>query len=137
MGDNKQLSANSKWCISHERTMELVHFCRQYPEWSREYRDICNDHATRDTLIMAYRDKSRQNRPVEDIIMRGLKLLEKMDLVDHTAFETSREISKWLRKGVIEGLSYDAMNALDPLPVSRDVYYDIRREFFYRLALKR
>ena len=48
-----ELSKNNKYWISKHRYYELKHFCLQYPEWQKEYSNICMIILSRASLKVA------------------------------------------------------------------------------------
>lgn len=54
-------------------------------------------------------------------------------MVTISAHEAAFELEHWLMIGVTKGLTYDKINAADPMPCGRELYYTMYRKFFYIL----
>lgn len=138
MNHMKTLSKKNPYYISKERKLELIHFCRQYPEWRDKYNSIV--HAVNGPRMCATEVvkimRGLLPRPTEGAVFDAWALAKKMDIVDATAREVNPRLCRAIREGAIYGKSYDEMNALEPLPVSRSEYYKSLRKFFWLLDQK-
>lgn len=138
MGNMKTLSEKNPYYISTEKKLELIHFCRQYPEWRAEYNALVHSAEGRSMAFDVVKVlRGASPRPTEGIMLQAVKLCEKMDLVELSAFNANPKIVRYIRQGAVEGKSYDQMNAINPLPVSRAEYYKSLRKFYWLLAQKR
>lgn len=138
MNKMKTLSEKNPYYISKERKLELIHFCRQYPEWREEYNEILHSANTRSLatdVVKVMRGLSP--RPTEDLMLRAVRLAECMDIVDNAALEAAPGFVGAIRRCAIYGKSYDQLNALAPMPVSRAEYYKALRKFYWIIAQKR
>lgn len=124
------LSPKSKYYIPKERYLELVHFCRQYPDWKRDYESIGGITYGEDILDAHQKEWSD---PTYNITQKRLRLSTKMNQVEQAAIDADSFLYPWLLKGVTEGLSYDILRASSDVPTSRDIYYETYRRFFYIL----
>lgn len=126
-----EISKNNSYWISKERYYELIHFCRQYPEWKREYDNVS-------LIISSQTDsdiiqKSDIDDPVSKAVECKLYFRDRMDMVDNTMYETCSWLKDRLFEGIIFGKSYEVMNAYSIMPCSKDFYYKMYREFFWNL----
>lgn len=138
MNKMKTLSEKNPYYISTEKKLELVHFCRQYPEWREEYIGIVHSGATRSLATDVVKVlRGRSPRPTEGLMLRVVRLAELMDMVDNAAMEAAPGFIGAIRQGAIYGKSYDQLNAIAPMPVSRAEYYKALRKFYWILAQKR
>lgn len=114
---------NPLW-IPKNRYYELKYFCLQFWEWQKQ-RSALDGLAT------------RENRePTEREAIKRAALSEKIEMVLNSidaATKKHPEIYEDLLYGVTNGFSYDTMAARKVLPLSREVYYNIYRLFFYLL----
>ena len=76
-----RLSKKNPYWIPTERRLELVHFCRQYPEWRDESREICSVHGYRWSVRVA----QAKADPTADMAVRLEELERKMKLVEDAA----------------------------------------------------
>ena len=127
------LSEKNKYHVDKNRYFELKYFCLQYPDWKKRYNDLIvlptigYGERIEDGQLY-FRDETAKHA------MRLKKYSDKMKLVEAAAVEADEELSRYILKGVTENLSYDVMNANDPIPCSRDTYYERYRRFFFILS---
>lgn len=138
----------SMWGISRWAYEELKAFCRQYPEKKAEANALLGVRST--CSVVEYCDEqghaagtvmprgNTTSNPVEDTIMKRLRLLEDCDLIDRVATETDGgDWKEALILNCCHGMGYEY---IDPaiLPTSkRNAFFAARREFFYRLNNER
>lgn len=114
--------------ISQDRYQELLHFCRQYPEWKREAASMLGIRAMKADGLPHGNGTSD---PVAMAAEKREKLMEKIGIVD----ECARAIDggAWyasIIQNVCIGKSYEQMDrALMPTS-DKNAYYRKRREFF-------
>ena len=117
--------------ISVDRYRELLHFCRQYPEWKVEANSLLGVRAVK---MDGLPHKSGKSDPTALAAERRDKLMAKIGLVDACA----REIGggEWyaaIIQNVCIGRPYEQMDrALMPTS-ERNAYFKIRRLFFESL----
>lgn len=138
----------STWGISRWAYEELRAFCRQYPEKKAEANALLGVKSS--CHVVEYRDDDGQmagtvmprgnttSNPVEETILKRLRLLEDCDLIDRVAAEVDGgEWKEALILNICYGKGYEY---IDPaiLPNSkRNAFFQARREFFYRLNNER
>ena len=114
--------------ISQDRYRELLHWCRQYPEWKTEANSLLGIRAIKADGLPHGNGKSD---PVAAAAERREKLIEKIAIVD----ECARAIDggAWfasLIQNICIGRSYEQMDrALMPTS-DKNAYFKKRREFF-------
>ena len=117
--------------ISADRYRELLHFCRQYPEWKTEANSLLGIRAVK---MDGQPHGSGKSDPVAMAAEKRDRLLAKIQLIDDCA----REIGggEWyaaLIQNVCIGRSYEQMDrALMPTS-ERNAYFKVRRQFFEML----
>ena len=128
MGTNVRAEVSRKraWWIGKERFYELQHFCRQYPEWRREYLSL--DGLMSSGILEQRHDESPAN-PVEKCAEQRLYFRARMEMVENAAMSAGGDLGGMLLKAVTEGLSYEAVSP----PCCREVWYTAYRRFFYLL----
>ena len=141
----------SMWGISKWAYEELKAFCRQYPEKKAEAAALLGirstDHVVEYTVgegkkrqtfgTVLPRGNSTSN-PVEDTIMKRLRLLEDCDLIDRVAADTDG--GNWAEALILNCCYGKGYELIDPaiLPTSRrNAFFQARREFFWRLNCER
>lgn len=141
----------SMWGISRWAYEELKAFCRQYPEKKAEAAALLGIRSTDHVVEYTVGDgKKRQtlgtvlprgnatSNPVEDTIMKRLRLLEDCDLIERVAAETNG--GDWKDALILNCCHGKGYEQLDPaiLPTSRrNAFFQARREFFWRLNWER
>ena len=125
------LSKKNKWWIPKHRYYELKHFCMQYPEWKRMKLQL-NEYG-KSSVKHLIGENGSYGRPVETIAERMTYFELRMEMVEKAAKLTDDYLGDFVMRGVIRGLSYDALYASQPIPCCRDVYYDLYHKFFYIL----
>lgn len=134
----------SMWGISRWAYEELKAFCRQYPEKKAEadallgVRSSCHVEQYKDrrgNILGTVQPRGNAtSNPVEEAMLKRLRLLEDCDLIDEVAEETDG--GKW-HKALILNVCYGkGYEYLDPaiLPnANRNAFFRARREFFFRL----
>lgn len=114
--------------ISVERYRELLHFCRQYPEWKTEANSLLGIRAIK---MDGQPHGSGVSDPVAMAAEKREKLMTKIDIVDRCA----RAIGggEWyaaIIQNVCIGRPYEQMDrALMPTS-DRNAYFKMRRQFF-------
>lgn len=114
--------------ISKDRYIELLHFCRQYPEWQMEAASMLG---LRAIAADGQPHGTKKSDPVAAAAERRDVLMRKIDIVDVCAREAGG--SEWyvaIIQNVCMGRPY---SQIDPalMPTSnRHAYFVRRREFF-------
>ena len=145
----KDLSKKNPLAISHERRLELEHFCKQYPEWLAEYNDPVGVKAVQwveEKLDL----KLDHSNPTEAIALRKKWLSERLDLIECTAGTAVESVIDYgavngrktyclvldkLILAVTHGLGYSKLGIEDC--ISEYQYQKMYRYFFYILDKRR
>lgn len=122
----------SKYYVPEQVYLTVVHFCRQYPLWKDELEINPNTQKaidySRDVV-----QTSNQFDQTSEIAMDRKMIEDKKELVEKTAHEVAGVLAKWLLLGVGHGLTYYQL--VDKgIPCGKDMYYDIRRKFYFVLS---
>jgi len=121
--------------ISQDRYQELLHFCRQYPEWKLEANSLIGIRAIK---VDGQPHGNGKSDPVAQMAERREKLIEKIAIVDECA--RAIENGDWyaaLIQNVCIGKSYTQMDrALMPTS-DKNAFFRKRREFFDLLDKKK
>lgn len=119
------LSGQNGCAISKYRYFELKYFCFQYPEWKRRLSELDG---------LATRGK---HAPTETEAFEKLELTEKIKMVQDTVEVVGEWCKDALLDCVTEGIPYDKLNARNPIPCGRELFYKTYRKFFYVLSCTR
>lgn len=114
--------------ISADRYRELLHFCRQYPEWKTEANSLLGIRAIK---MDGQPHGSGVSDPVAMAAEKRERLMAKIEIVDKCAREIGR--GEWyaaIIQNVCIGRPYEQMDrALMPTS-DKNAYFKHRREFF-------
>ena len=120
--------------ISKNRYIQLLHFCRQYPEWQMEAASMLGIRAIKTD---GQPRGSRKSDPVAAAAERRELLMRKIGIVDSCAMETSR--GEWYAAIIQNVCMCRPYSQIDPalMPTShRPDFFARRREFFTILDKK-
>lgn len=121
--------------ISKERYWELLHFCRQYPEWKTEANSLVGIRAMK---MDGQPRGSGKSKPVEIAAEKRERLMVKIEIVDNCAKAIGN--GEWyaaIIQNVCIGKSFTQMDkALMPAS-DKNAFYRRRREFFELLDKKK
>lgn len=114
--------------ISKDRYIELLHFCRQYPQWKHEAGSLLGIRAVKADGLPRGSGKSD---PTAQAVEKREKLMAKIAVVDKCAMAVGH--GEWyaaIIQNVCIGKSYTYMDrALMPTS-ERNAFFRRRREFF-------
>lgn len=130
-----ELSKKNIYYISKHKYYELKHFCLQYGEWKKE--KACFEAGIFPGGLRLNEIKTKWNDPTAIAAMRIARCNEKIELVERVAWETDKEITKYILKAVTEGRSYEYLNVNLNIPCGRDYFYERYRKFFWLLSKER
>jgi len=116
--------------ISHEKYMELMYFCLQYRQKKEKLQSLS---FIKGVDYGGTGVGSGGGNPTEKSALRREELQRDIELIEQTVLETAPEIYDALLKNVTEGITYIYLSA----PCGHKYFYEKRREFFIRLAMKK
>lgn len=125
-----ELSAKSKYWISKHRYLELKHFCLQYPEWKRKYRQI--DMLPPSDGFVRVNSNQSGGFFVEYAALRRTDILQRMELVEKIANQTDDYLGPFIFSAVTEGQSYTQLRSRG-MACGKDMFYDRYHKFFWLL----
>lgn len=127
------ISKSNKYYIPKHRYYELRHFVQQYPEWVRALREIDGYKRVPDQLIFS----NKISDPTSKAAEAREYYSNRIKLITDVANETDKTLGIYILRAIIDGKSYEEMNAYSRIPCCRDVYYELYRRFFYILDIER
>ena len=123
-------SKKNPYYISKHRYLELKHFCLQYPEWKKRYREL------EDSLLHA-KSIIKPNDICTDVTSEMAtemaELKRKMDLVEKTAIETDSQLANYIFEAVTRACTYEYFQTQKDIPCCRDTFYSRYRKYFWML----
>mgnify|MGYP003571266807 CR=1 FL=1 len=124
-----EISYKNKYYIPKHRYYELKHFCMQYPIWQSAYysldglsKRIIDGSGIRGT---GFSDPTGRTAVARDFYQTRMKMVERA--------AAQVEDGDYILKAVIYGLSYTYLSMNTNISISRDVYYEEYRKFFWIL----
>ena len=130
----RPLSRKNKYYIPKEDYLTAIHYSRRYPVWKQEL-DAIADTAK---AIQYDKDNVQSSGDYDATFEAAVKLSEstitpKVKLIDDIIYQVSKGMDNWLRLGVCYGLTFEQLKQKG-MPCERDMYYDIRRHYYYELS---
>lgn len=127
-----ELSEKNKYWIDKHRYYELKHFCLQYPTWKKAYNAL-DGLSSSTAYLELYIKQSGYSDPTAKYAEAKAFYSSRIELVQKTALFAEEDLSKYILKGVTEGVSYDYLKVRLEIPCSKETYYDRYRRFFWLL----
>ena len=125
-------SEKSKYYIPKEDYLTAIHYSLRYPLWKEEVDDLANTARA----ITYDKDKVQTSGDYDSTMEAAIKIQEKqhkIQLIDDTIHAVANGLDRWLRLGVCYGLTFDQLKG-KKMPCERDVYYLMRRHYYYELS---
>lgn len=126
-----ELSCKNVYHLSKHRYLELVHFCRQYPEW-KKLLQTTQPHITTEG-ILKIRSQLDEHKNEETALIRAA-LQRNIELVERVAASTDEYLGRFILLAVTEGLSFPQLKMREHIACEKNMYYDRYRKFFYFLS---
>lgn len=124
-------SEKSPFYVPKEVYLTVVHYCLQYPLWKAELE------TTDGVKAIRYDKEKVQTSASDDAVynaaVRRAELSKKKDLVDRIAREVADDLDRWLILGVCYGMTYYQLEYRG-IPCGKDLYYTIRKKFYYEIS---
>jgi hypothetical protein len=127
-------SKKSKYYIPKEDFLTAVHYALRYPLWIQELNDMANT----SKAITYDKDRVQSSNDYDSTFEAAVRISEsemrqKTKLIDDIIAQVACGMDSYLRLGVCYGLTFDQLKGKG-LPCERDMYYNIRRHFYYELS---
>lgn len=129
------ISEKNEFWIPHYKYLELLNFCKQYPEWKKDYILISGykNNYEYSKIPLTYEISNR----TEDLALKKQALYEKIQLLQDTAKEVDPIYWNYILKGITENYTYEYLKLQLNIPYCRTTYYRLYRKFFWILSKKR
>lgn len=134
MSKYRALSRKNKYYIPKEDYLTAIHYSLRYPIWRQEI-DAIADTAK---AIRYDKDNVQSSGDFDATFEAAVKLTEstiakKVKLIDDTISQVSKGMDNWIRLGVCYGLTFDQLKNKG-MPCERDMFYEIRRHYYFELS---
>lgn len=129
-------SKKSKYYIPREDYLTAIHYALRYPLWMQELNDMANTARA----ITYDKDRVQSSGGYDSTYEAAVRISEsdirkKTKLIDDIIALVSNGMDDWIRMGVCYGLTFDQLKGKG-MPCERDMYYEMRRHFYYELSFK-
>ncbi len=127
-------SERSKYYIPKEDFLTAVHYSLRYPLWKEEVENMADT-----SKGIAYdTDKVQTSSDYDSTFEAAIRIAEsdkqhKMTIIDETIKKVAPELEYWLRLGVCYGLTFNQLKG-KKMPCEKDMYYLMRRRYYYELV---
>lgn len=134
MGKYRSLSRKNKYFIPKEDYLTAIHYSRRYPIWKEELDSMADTSKalTYDT------DPVQTSGDYDSTFEAAVRIAEsdnakKIKLIDDTISLTAKGLDNFLRLGVCYGLTFEQLKSKG-MPCERDMYYEVRRHYYFELS---
>ena len=132
MSQYRTPTRKSKYYVPKETFLTVVHYCKQYPLWLEELSIEPN------TLKAIEYDRDRvQTSPssdqVERLAIRRAEIDRKRKQLEAVADMVAEDLAPWIIRGACYDLPYYYLQQ-QGIPCGKDLYYQLRRRFYYEMA---
>ncbi len=134
MGKYRSLSRKNKYFIPKEDYLTAIHYSLRYPIWKEELDSMADTSKalTYDT------DPVQTSGDYDSTFEAAVRIAEsdnakKIKLIDDTISLTAKGLDNFLRLGVCYGLTFEQLKSKG-MPCERDMYYEIRRHYYFELS---
>ena len=121
--------------ISKHRYMELYHYCMQYNEWKAQLQDIEDGlHSPSEGQTTSGGIKTDKTA---SLAIKRAELSAKCNMIEQTAEETDRVLKDYILAAVTnEGYTYNYLSTVKGMPCGHNLFYKLRKKFYYLLSGK-
>lgn len=127
-----ELSQKNKYYIDKHRHYELKHFCLQYPNWKRTYREL-SEPCIPLSNIERIPSGNLPGDPTGKRAAAKTQVYERIEMIERIAKEADSCLWQYILKAVTENLSFTYLKTTLGMPCGKDMYYDRYRKFFWLL----
>ena len=134
----KTLSKKNPYYISKYRKLELMYFCRQYPEWKEQLKTMTSDVTS--SIITVNKDKHLLNLIEKTIEKREyyVKCIERVEkaarmLRDNRGEPLCESLMGDILYAAIYGVKYSRLTAKHRVCCGERQFYEYLRQFYYIL----
>lgn len=128
----RQRNVVASYNISKHRYMELYHYCMQYQEWKEELKDMQGLRAHENTG-----GSNGKSDPTAQTAIRMAELDKRCKIIEDTATETDEQLAAYILAAVTrEGNTYKYLSLQKKMPCGHNLFYKLRRKFYYLLSKK-
>lgn len=136
MGKYRSLTEKNKYYIPKEDYLTAIHYSLRYPLWKEEFNMIADTRGA----IRYDKEKVQSTNDFDSTSEMAIRLSgiwDKMQLIDEVIKIAAEGtgLDDYLRLGVCYGLTFFQLKERQ-IPCEKDMYYRIRRKYYYELSLR-
>ena len=117
--------------LPKHRYLELVHFCRQYQDFKKEYNELTFIRSPQMTIHQNYIKDLTSEKAI-----RLRTLDKKIKVIEQSAIETDPVLYPFIVQAVTDGFTYENLRLTKNIPIGRTTFYVLIRRFYFILARK-
>ena len=132
MSRYRTLSNKNKYYIPKEDYLTAIHYSRRHPLLLQEL-SVAADTSK---AIRYDKDKVQSCNDMDatsETAIRMTEITEKINPIDNTIHQAANGMDEWLRYGVCYGLTFNQLKSKG-MPCERDMYYLMRRHYYFLLS---
>lgn len=125
---------SSKYAIPKEDYLTAIHYSLRYPLWKEEVDTM----ADTSKAITYDKDKVQTSFDYDSTFEAAVRItdsyaMQRIKLIDDTICLVAGGMDSWLRLGVCYGLTFNQLKGKG-MPCEKDMYYTMRRRYYYELV---
>ena len=136
MGKYRTLSEKNQYYLPKHTYLTCIHYALQYRDW------VAMLATERDTRGAVRYDKDKIQTSgdydsTSSTAMRMVEIRHKVDMIDDIIRQVceTNNLDRWLKLGVCYGFAHFQLEQ-DGMPCGKNMYYNIRQQFYYELSKK-
>lgn len=131
MPHNRCPKEGSKYYLPKYEYKTVVAFCFQYNELKRKLKSIDGFHAVVNDGMP--HSSGTSDPTVSDAVKRA-EIQDKIDLIERVTKEHTGILYKWMIQGITdETMTYNRLKS-QGIPISKNLYSNMRRKVYYHIA---
>ena len=133
---SRRNSYSGKYVISKSEFLSAKYYALRYKEWVSEM-ELVTDTVRAITYDGDMVQGSGTGNPTEQLAIRRAELTHKIRNIEDSAREADEELCKYILIAVTEeDMTFDKLRRMTGIPCGKDLYYHLRRKYYYILAKK-
>lgn len=131
MRDIRTLSQKNPYCLPKEQALTAYHYCRCYPEWETELRNMSVMRG------VSYDHEKVQETGTADTTadqaIRNKQITDKLRLIDEAIMEAAPDVFNYMKQNICYGVPFYKLE-MDGIPMCRETFYKYRQKTYKAVA---
>ena len=133
---SRRNSYSGKFTLSKSEFLSAKYYALRYKEWRTEW-ETMTDTVRAITYDGDMVQSSGTGSPTEQLAIRRAELTHKIRIIEETAEETEPAMSKHILLYVTEeDMTFEKLKRISGIPCGKNLFYHLRRKYYYLLAKK-